>query len=666
MPLQPGATLENDKYRIEATIGRGGFGHVYRAREQLTGETVAIKELVPELVDDPQMVQRFIQEARATLRLTHPNIARTYNIFRDGDTYYLAMEYLAGGSLASRLSRKPGASLPVDEAVRIVGDLCTGLEYAHRQGVVHCDLKPANVLFDAHGTVRLADFGVAHVSEQLMTRRVHTGTGMAMGTVRYMAPEQLEGVRDDPRVDIYALGALLYEMLAGRPYLDFETETTPAAQMRNIQRIQSQPPRPLKAVNPAVPEWLAQVVEQALSKAPGERFATAAALGGALRSPALRQSRPVLGAAEGSARVAGRGAARPAAAQAPPRQVVVPPVVGPTPPRQVAATPQSQHKGGRAAWQWGLLGGVALLAIVFFVGAIILLLGGDNRGGSATSRPTSQPTAPPLSPTAPPLTPTPVPSSPTPEPDTPTPILPTPIPATPTPSNAEREEALLAKVLWHSTNGKPVFAYYTAGPPVIDGSLDVGGEWTGVEYSVSYVVHKPENWRGPADASAVFYTAWDQQFLYLGLNIRDDQHVQLSTGKNLFNGDDVEIQIDVDLSRDFNKKDVDDDDGQIGLAVRDLGTGAYEAYRWRPPSLEGPLSLTAAARPTTDGYVLEVAVPWWALNLSPQVEAPYGFCLNLSDTDTPGLRDQESMVSTSPNRKWGDPTTWGTLILVNW
>jgi hypothetical protein len=225
---------------------------------------------------------------------------------------------------------------------------------------------------------------------------------------------------------------------------------------------------------------------------------------------------------------------------------------------------------------------------------------------------------------------------------------------------------LLGRVLWHSTNGKPIFAYYATRQPVVDGSLDVGGEWTGVEYTISDVVHKPENWRGLADASAGFYAAWDQEFLYLGLNIRDDQHVQLSTGKNLFNGDDVEIQIDVDLSRDFNKKDVDDDDGQIGLAVRDLGTGAYEAYRWRPPSLEGPLSLTAAARPTSDGYVLEVAVPWWALNLSPQVETPYGFCLSLSDTDTPGRRDQESMVSTSPNRTWGDPTTWGTLILMNW
>jgi hypothetical protein len=197
-----------------------------------------------------------------------------------------------------------------------------------------------------------------------------------------------------------------------------------------------------------------------------------------------------------------------------------------------------------------------------------------------------------------------------------------------------------------------------------------GREWAGAgsSYAVSYAVHKPENWRGLADASADFYVTWDQDFLYLGLNIRDDQHVQLSTGKNLFNGDDVEIQIDVDLAGDFNKKDVDDDDGQIGVAVSDLATGrsAYEAYRWRPPSLEGPLSLTAAARPTPDGYVLEMVVPWSALNLSPQAETPYGFCLSLSDTDTPGSRTQESMVSSSPNRKWGDPTTWGTLILVDW
>jgi Tol biopolymer transport system component len=276
--LQPGTVLDN-KYCIEATLGRGGFGHVYRAQEQLTGETVAIKELIPALVGDPQMVQRFIQEARATLRLTHSSIARTYNIFRDGGTYYLAMEYLPGGSLADRL--KEGA-LPLEEALRIISDLCAALSYAHRQGVVHCDIKPANVLFNARGEVHLADFGIAHVSETMMTRQMYTGTGTVIGTMRYMAPEQLEGVRDDARVDIYALGALLYEMLAGRPYLDFETETTPAAQMRNLHRIQSESPRPIRTVNPTIPEWLAMVLERTLAKSPEDRFPTAEALQQAL------------------------------------------------------------------------------------------------------------------------------------------------------------------------------------------------------------------------------------------------------------------------------------------------------------------------------------------------------------------------------------------------
>jgi len=279
--LQRGTTLEHNKYYIEDVIGQGGFGHVYRARERLTGEVVAIKELTTGL-ENREIVQRFVQEARATLRLTHPYIARTYGIFHDRGTYYLTMEYLPGGSLADRLRRGP---LPVRDAVRIATNVCKALAYAHDKGVVHCDIKPANVLFDKDGEVRLADFGIAHVSEQMMTRKLFTATGMMMGTVRYMAPEQLEGVRDDPRVDIYAMGAMLYEMLAGRPYLDFETEGTPAAQVRNIQRIQSESPRPLRAVNPAAPAWLAEAVARALRKRPEDRFATAALLGRALQKP---------------------------------------------------------------------------------------------------------------------------------------------------------------------------------------------------------------------------------------------------------------------------------------------------------------------------------------------------------------------------------------------
>lgn len=632
MPLQVGATLDQGRYQIEAVLGRGGFGYVYRAREKLTGETVAVKELVPQLVSEPEMVHRFIQEARATLRLTHPNIARTFTIFQDEGTYYLAMEYLAGGSLADRLRRGP---VPLEEAVRIVSDLCAALEYAHRLGVIHCDLKPANVLFDAQGNVRLADFGVAHVSDQLMTLRVHTGTGVTMGTVRYMAPEQLEGVRDDPRVDIYALGAILYEMLAGRPYLDFETETTPAAQMRNIQRIQQQPPRPLRAVNPAVPEWLALVVDRALRKAPAERFPTAAALRQALQSPEVPGLQPVL-------------------APSPPPRVVIPP----PPPQRQPPSPLPQKRRW-SNWTWGLLGGLVVLLLFLAVGLLVLLLNLDQEEarGTSTAFVQATPSVYPGSPTHPPTL---VPSSTATVPATPTPTNP------PSLSRIEQEKIFLSQVQWRSQNGWPIFAYYTESPPNLDGFLDTAHEWTGSEYRVEHVVHKPENWQGMDDLSAVFYTAWDDDFLYVGLVIRDDRHVQRSHGKDLFNGDDVEIQIDTDLMGDFRNTKLNQDDTQIGVAFSDLAIGAYEAYCWLPPPLEGPVQIKAVARPFENGYVLEMAVPWEVLNLVPELKRPYGFCLNLSDNDHPAQRIQETMISTSPNRKWGDPTTWGTLVLADW
>ena len=428
--LQPGAIVDN-KYCIEAVIGRGGFGYVYRAREQLTGELVAIKELVPGMVNDPGMVQRFIQEARATLRLTHPNIARTFGIFQAGGTYYLAMEYLAGGSLADRLERGP---LPVDEAVRIAAELCLALECAHKQGVIHCDIKPANVLFDARGAVRLADFGIAHVSEQLLTRGLVTVTGLVMGTVQYMAPEQLEGVRNDPRLDIYALGALLYEMLAGRVYLDFETETTPAAQARNLQRIQKEPPRPPRLANPAAPEWLAQVVDRSLRKAPQGRFPTAAAFRQALLR-AAPQTAPVAGPWGQPAQAGGGGGPAPYGGL--PAQPYRAPVQ-PAPPAQAAA------RRGPTGWQWGTAGGVGLVVVI----ALVALLSG-GRGGRPAPFPTGvtrlpvetspAPSAIPPVPSAIPVEPTTAPSLPKPLPtaglpDTPVPPTDTALPLPPAPT----------------------------------------------------------------------------------------------------------------------------------------------------------------------------------------------------------------------------------------
>jgi hypothetical protein len=344
MALGPGDTLLNGQYRILRLLGRGGFGFVYSAQEQLTGETVAIKELVPALVADPKMVQRFIQEARATQRLTHPNIVRTHNIFRDAGNYYLVMEYMPGGSLADRLQR---GRLGVADALRIMAELCTALGYAHQRGVVHCDLKPANVLFDVQGAAHLADFGISHVSDELMTRQVLTSTGMTMGTMRYMAPEQLEGVRDDPRVDVYALGALLYEMLAGQPYLNFEAETTPAAQMRNMQRIQHEPPRPLRLANPEVPAWLAQVVERALRKEPAERYADAGALAAAL---ARRRE-----------------------------------VAAPAAPHRALAAPRRSLP----AWFWPAVGGAVALLLIVVAGTVVLL--GSGSGGGQASTPQASP-----------------------------------------------------------------------------------------------------------------------------------------------------------------------------------------------------------------------------------------------------------------------------------
>ncbi|HFD38846.1 MAG TPA: DUF4101 domain-containing protein [Anaerolineae bacterium] len=377
--MLPKHKILHNQYRIEATIGRGGFGYVYRARDLLTGNIVAIKELLSYLADRPQIAQRFILEARATMNLTHPAIVHTYHIFQQDNTLYLVMEYLPGGSLADRLKRGP---LPPDEAVRIAIILCSALEYAHRHGVIHCDLKPANILFDAQGLPHLADFGIAHLSTS-RPRQFRTLTDSILGTVRYMSPEQLKRVRNDPRLDLYALGAVLYEMLAGRPYLDFEDETTPAALIRNMRRIQQESPRPLRSLNPAVPPWLAGVVDRALSKDPDQRFPSARAMRHALKK------------------------------------------------RKTTPKSKKQEKGkddGRLTrWQWAVLIGTAVMVVTVF--AILLWLAVQIEPGGApvattafawsTPTPTPTPTLSTQSP-GPTDTPTFTPSPPSPSTDMPT------------------------------------------------------------------------------------------------------------------------------------------------------------------------------------------------------------------------------------------------------
>ena len=287
MPLNPGDTLLNGQYGIQRQLGRGGFGFVYQAQDTLLGEEVAVKELIPTLVGDEAMLRRFLAEAKATMRLTPLHIVRTHNVFQEGGNYYIVMECMAGGSLEDRL--RGGNALPINEAVRVAAEVCQGLQVAHRQGVVHCDLKPANILFAADGEAKVADLGIAHVSEEMLSRTWLTPAGFVAGTLPYMSPDQAEGVRDDPRVDVYAVGAVLYRMLTGQPYLDFAQRETPGAQADNVYRIRNEQPLPPSAHNRRVPDWLDGVVIKALAKQPERRYAGAEELRAALLRQAPRQ-----------------------------------------------------------------------------------------------------------------------------------------------------------------------------------------------------------------------------------------------------------------------------------------------------------------------------------------------------------------------------------------
>lgn len=275
MPLQPGDTLLKGQYRILRLIDQGGFALVYHARDTLLGRDVAIKELMPSAVSDPNWLKRFFVEARATLELRNDHIVATYTLFAESGNRYLVMEYMPGGSLEDALQKR--YRLPVDEAVRVAREVCQGLSYAHRRGIVHCDLKPANILFAADGTAKVADFGIAHVTSHDVRSRHWATTGQFVaGTLEYMSPEQADGERADPRIDLYALGALLYHMLTGRPYADFCGGGTLADIAHDLDLVRQFQPAPPSTYNALVPPWLDDLVLRLLAKRPEDRPDTAA------------------------------------------------------------------------------------------------------------------------------------------------------------------------------------------------------------------------------------------------------------------------------------------------------------------------------------------------------------------------------------------------------
>jgi serine/threonine protein kinase len=266
MALQTGSVIHGGRYKIEKLLARGGFGFVYLAHDQLTRRQVVLKELNPALIGDVQILRRFVREGRTMIRLSHPNIVHAQGMFKSGGHHYLVIEYLPGGALSNHTDR--GRRFSLSRAVEITFALCDALSHLHSVGIVHCDLNPSNILFDAQGQPKLIDLGIAHVPDDMVHRRWQTRGDFGLGTVLYMAPEQLSGVRDDPRIDQYALGVILYQMLSGRHYLDFDLQNTPSAYADNIARVHEQHPQPLTEV----PAEVAAVIMRTLSKDPADRY----------------------------------------------------------------------------------------------------------------------------------------------------------------------------------------------------------------------------------------------------------------------------------------------------------------------------------------------------------------------------------------------------------
>ena len=259
------------KYEILEEIGRGGFATVYKARDPSLDQVVAVKVLHGAYVDRPDVVQRFLNEARKAVKLRQRGIVRIYAVGEDDGVPYIAMEYLPGGTLAGRLHGEP---LPLDAAISVVEQVAAVLDHAHQRGLVHRDVKPANVLFDEEGGAVLVDFGLfKSLAESGMTAE-----GTSLGTPTYMAPEQAgPNAEVDGRADVYALGVVAYEMLAG--HVPFEAETLLSVLHAHVHDV---PPDPC-ALNQALDPGVASVVLKALEKAPADRYQTAGAFARELR-----------------------------------------------------------------------------------------------------------------------------------------------------------------------------------------------------------------------------------------------------------------------------------------------------------------------------------------------------------------------------------------------
>jgi serine/threonine-protein kinase len=354
------------RYRLEASLGRGGMAEVFRARDERLGRTVAVKVILPAFASEPHFAERFLREARMVASLEHPHILPVYDSGDEGGVPYLVMPYLQGGTLVERMA---AGALPPDTALRWIGELAMALDAAHSHGVLHRDVKPANVLLGAGDRALLADFGIAKSGEAATQL---TATGVVIGTPTYMAPELAQGRPASPASDLYALAVLAYEMLTGAP--PFSGESALSLLHQHVTT-----PPPSVRTRATLPADLDAVFARALAKDPAQRPASARQFARELED-ALAPVAPGTPASEPTIRTA--------------RTVHMTTPV-PAPASSSAARAQG---GGRSLWPW--IAGLAVLAIALLLWRLL-----GTPPAPAVGKPAAPPAAIPASPAPAPVGP---------------------------------------------------------------------------------------------------------------------------------------------------------------------------------------------------------------------------------------------------------------------
>src|SRR3954464_4011380 len=373
-----GATvIINDRYEIHKRVGRGGMADVFLGRDRLLDRQVAIKVLFPEFAIDPNFVERFRREAQAAANLSHPNIVNVYDWGRHSGTYFIAMEYVHGRTLADIL--RTNGRVTAKQAAEIASEVAAALGFAHDAGLVHRDIKPANILIGSNGQVKVADFGIAR-AVNAPTESSPPQAGAVMGTATYFSPEQAQGAQPDPRSDLYSLGIVMYEMVAGRP--PFTGENPVSIAYKQVHDL----PQPLNQIVADVPRPFEAIVAKLLAKDPSMRYATADALREDLRR--YRSGEPVLALAAVAGAVAaplarsGDTGAAASVTRAMPRTAANPTQGATTVMARTAMVQQQRPPQRRNNW-YGIAAFVALLALV--AGGIVLFNALKNKDEKPTS-----------------------------------------------------------------------------------------------------------------------------------------------------------------------------------------------------------------------------------------------------------------------------------------